>query len=84
MPIIVLERRKTCATAVLPEFRFLIRFPIFRKNDPFLICAEQWLRAVVPDRHTFFEARWALQKLIRLMRQSTDVPPNAESSDSLC
>ena len=26
-------------------------------NDPFLICAEQWLRSDVPDRHTFLEAR---------------------------
>ena len=23
--------------------------------DPFLICAEQWLRGVVPDHHTFFD-----------------------------
>ena len=53
-------------------------------NDPFLICAEQRREGVVPDRHTFFEARWARQKLIRLMRQSTDPPPSAESSNSLC
>ncbi len=42
------------------------------KNHPFLICAEPWLRAVVPDRHTFFDARRARQKPVRFL--GIDVP----------
>ena len=38
------------------------------KMDPFLICAEQWLRTVVSHRHAYFEARWAPRIPIRFLR----------------
>ena len=48
-----------------------------------MIYAEQRLRTVVSDRHTFFDACWAHQKLIRLMRQAVESPPRPESAISL-
>ena len=61
----------------------LNRFLGIPEKDPFLIRTDEWLRVVVSDRHTFFDARWAPRNLRRFLRQSTDVAPNVESADSL-
>ena len=62
----------------------LTRIAGLRFNDPFVICADEWLRAVIADRHTFYDASWAPRNLIRLMRQTVISPASAESEDSLC
>ncbi len=43
------------------------------RKRPFLICADDWHEATVSDRRTFFDARWAHQKLNRFI--GIDVPP---------